>query len=101
MSWDAQLNYNADMRDATLAAIEQLTVDELATAIANDKYCMFTAYKTKHGAIFNRWERQARQLTHDVLVDECYRRALRTNTADNGGGVIWIDKGGCSKVVLA
>ena len=101
MSWEAQLNYNADMRDALLSALEALDKDELVLAIANDRYCMFTTFKEKHSAIFDRWVRDLSKLTHDVLVDDCYRRALRTNTADAGGGVIWIDKGGCSKVVLA
>lgn len=101
MAWEAQLGFNAEVQEATRTAIEELTVDELALAIANDKYSMFGAYSPKHDAIFDRWVTEAKQLTHDVLVDECYRRACRTDTSDNGGGVIWIDKGGCSKVVLA
>ena len=99
MAWESGLAYNAALADEVREQLELKPVVWLATAIANDKYArVFPVYTEGSQRAFDRWVRKLAMLPLDVLVDECMRRAERTDTADNGGGVIWIDKGGCSWV---
>ena len=101
MAWEAGLSYSPVLADLLREQLELKSVMWLATAIANDKYArVFPVYTEGSQRAFDRWVRKLATLPLDVLVDECMRRAERTDTADNGGGVIWIDKGGCSRVRL-
>jgi hypothetical protein len=106
MAWEAGLNNNASLADAVRAELESWTPDQLAEAIANDKYerlFPFTRlddkalWERRHRA-FNRWVAEAIDRPLDVLIDNCMERAIRTDTTDNGGFEVWIDKGGLSKV---
>ena len=102
MAWESGLTYNAALADEVREQLELKPIAWLARAIANDKYerTFPGLHNPKHDKAFDRWERKATTLPLDVLVDECLRRAERTNTSDNGGGYVWIDRGGCSKVRL-
>ena len=106
MAWDSGIAYNASLADAVRETLETWTVHDLAVAIANDRYERMFPFtlradtlERRHRA-FERWIRNLETLPHDVLVDECMDCAEKTNTADNGGFAIWIDKSGCSKVKL-
>ena len=104
MAWEAGLNCNAELRDAVREALEEWHPGDLALAIANDKYTRMFPFTLSNKTLqrrkraFDRWVSQLETLPTDILIDECMRRAERTDTADNGGFAIWIDKGGCSKV---
>jgi hypothetical protein len=103
MAWESQISFNAEVADATREALEKKDAQWLATAIANDRYVRIfggATWNERNQKAFDRWVYQGSQLSHDVLVNECMRRAERTDTADNGGGVIWIDANGHSRVEL-
>ena len=101
MAWEAGLSYSPVLTNLLREQLELKPVVWLATAIANDKYArVFPVYTEGSQRAFDRWVRKLAMLPLDVLVDECLRRAERTNTSDNGGGYVWIDRGGCSKVRL-
>ncbi len=109
MAWE--LGSFAHYYDELVSALESLTSDQLATALANDDY--------ERSPRFNRWgmsPRWHREISHkwydgrkgfylkycvhESLVSIAVERIERTNTQDNGGGVIWIDKDGLSRVEL-
>lgn len=103
MAWESGVGRmnNGAVTDATREALEAKPVEWLAKAIANDNYeRIFPVWNERNQRSFDKWVTKYSQLPHDVLVDVCMERAERTNSADNGGGMIWIDKGGCSKVKL-
>lgn len=102
MAWESGVSYNAALADAVRDVLETKDTTWLATALANDKYARIFSgnYNPKHGRAFDRYLARFSELPHDMLVDACMDCAERTNTADNGGYVIWIDKDGCSTVEL-
>jgi hypothetical protein len=103
MAWESGISYNAALADAVREALESKDITWLATALANDKYArIFNGnYNPKHTRAFDRYLTQFSTLPHDILVDACMDCVTRTNTANNGGSVIWIDKKGCSTVELS
>lgn len=93
------------------AALQQWSARELAEALANDDYAANRRFRS-YGRN-SHWYREVTEkwfngrvgyyikfLAHDQLVDACMETLDRTNTTNNGGGVIWIDREGVSVVEL-
>ncbi len=109
MAWE--LGSFAHYYDELVEALESMTPDQLATALANDDYERNPRFDNYLRPA--RWHREISKKWYDgrkgyylkfcpagVLVLIAVERIERTNTQDNGGGVIWIDKDGLSRVEL-